>query len=92
MIKLLYACQAVASVIFTIEYAFRLWACVAVIDPPREQGRKRRLLRTKRLRFIFNLLNVFDLLAILPFYLDLAVRDLVPGSTTGYTFHFEIVV
>lgn len=36
--------------------------------------------------------KVFDLLAILPFYLDIAVRDLVPGSTTGYIFavHIEI--
>lgn len=79
-----WALDCFASVLFTVEYVIRFWACVAVVDPPAERNRNRCLLRTKRCRFFFAVLNVFDLLAILPFYLDEIMKTVAPTTSTAF--------
>jgi len=57
-----------SMIVFTIEYALRLWSCTVVEefkDPVRG-----------RIKFIFTPLSIIDLLAILPFYLPLLIPDL----------------
>lgn len=53
--------------IFSIEYALRLWHCGAA---PEATGRALRL----RLRYVFSLPGMVDLLAILPFYLGMFIN------------------
>ncbi len=55
-------------IIFSCEYALRLWACV---EDPRYSGAVR-----GRLRYALSPLALIDLLAILPFYLSFVTTDL----------------
>lgn len=60
--------EIVSVIIFTVEYAFRLWACTA---SPAYSQRLR-----GRLRFARTPFAVMDLLAILPFYLPFTGLDM----------------
>lgn len=58
--------EAVTVVIFTIEYVLRLWSIVE--DPDYSQG-------NGRLRYFVSFFSLVDLIAILPFYIDLAMPE-----------------
>lgn len=60
--SLFYAIEAVAAVVFTIEYILRLW--IAPLSPEYAG-------RFGRLRYAFSAMAIVDLLAILPFYLPM---------------------
>ena len=59
-----------AVIVFTIEYAIRLYGAPA--DPEFGKGRNG---FTARLRFIFSFYSIIDLFAIVPFYLAVAMPD-----------------
>jgi len=65
--------EAVAVVVFTLEYATRTWACTA--------DRRYRGMVRGRLRFLATPLMVIDLLAILPFYVSLGGDSLLTLRT-----------
>jgi len=54
-----FAMEAFSSTVFTLEYVLRLAACTEAIP---------------RFRFVFSPANLVDLVAIIPFYVDLAFR------------------
>ena len=66
--RVLWLIEATTVFLFTIEYAFRLWACV---ERPKFASSV-----TGRARFAATPMAIIDLLAILPFYLPLLGVDL----------------
>ena len=63
--------EAVASVVFTVEYAFRIWTAPELY-PERSPW-------SARARYVVSGIAIIDLLAILPFWLPM----LLPGSMLG---------
>ncbi len=60
--------EVVSVIVFTVEYAARLWSCT--VDPRFAHG------VTGRIRYAFRPMMIIDLLAIVPFYLPLWAIDL----------------
>lgn len=68
---LFYRFEVISVMIFSVEYLARVWSCVDSVDPRYQSPVK------GRLRWIFSPLGLVDLLAILPFYVNLiTVADL----------------
>ena len=60
--------EIVSVVVFTVQYVARLWSCTA--DPQFNRPMR------GRLRHVFRMMSIIDLLAILPFYLPFLGIDL----------------
>lgn len=59
--------EVFSVLVFTVEYGLRIWCCT---ENPRFAGAIR-----GRIKYLFSFLGLVDLLAILPFYLPIAVGD-----------------
>lgn len=66
--QLFFDFEVFSVVVFTIEYFLRLWSCVE--DPDYKGAIK------GRLKFVFSMWGLIDLLSFLPFYLSIFITDL----------------
>ena len=63
--------EGISVAVFSVEYILRIWSCTTNLRYAHPIS--------GRLRFIVSPLGVIDLLAILPFFLQMKFRNLFPG-------------